>query len=389
MAESRFTRLFRTVAGRVDRRRGWDRLPLPLALIALIGIRDTLRQENLHDTGGGPLPGTEPTTPPPARWLEARSVNGAYNDLDHPEMGMAGMRFGRNVPLADAVPDQATMLTPSPRTVSRELMTRHEFIPATTLNVLAAAWIQFQVHDWFSHGATDKTRAFTVPLSDDDDWPDRPMKIPATGADPTATPGAPPTFRNSETHWWDASQIYGSTASLHSMIRSGAGGKVRLDEKGNLPVDPATLKDAGGVTGNWWLGLAIMHTLFMREHNAICDRLSAEYPTWSDDQLFDKARLINAALIAKIHTVEWTTGILGHPTLQVGMRANWWGLIGERLHNLIGGIGHDDVINGIPGSDTNHHTAPYAMTEEFVAVYRMHPSSPTTTSSALSPTARC
>ena len=34
-------------------------------------------------------------------------------------------------------------------------MTRDEFIPATTLNVLAAAWIQFEVHDWFSHGPND------------------------------------------------------------------------------------------------------------------------------------------------------------------------------------------------------------------------------------------
>src|SRR3954470_23155164 len=125
MAGFGFTRLLSKWAGRVDRRRGWDRLPLPLGLLAIIGIRDTLRQENLHDTGGGPLPGSEPPSPPPARWLGARSVDGAYNDLEHPEMGMAGMRFGRNVPLADAVPDEAAMLTPSPRTVSRELMTRH------------------------------------------------------------------------------------------------------------------------------------------------------------------------------------------------------------------------------------------------------------------------
>src|SRR4029453_2802473 len=28
---------------------------------------------------------------------------------------------------------------------------------------------------------------------------------------------------------------------------------------------------------------------------------------------------------------------------------------------------------GIPGSATEHHTAPYSLTEEFVSVYRMHP----------------
>ena len=80
-----------------------------------------------------------------------------------------------------------------------------------------------------------------------------------------------------------------------------------------------------------------------------------------------------AALIAKIHTVEWTTAILGHPALQIGMRANWFGLAEERVHRLFGRISDSEVISGIPGSATDHHSAPYSITEEFVAVYRMHP----------------
>ena len=47
------------------------------------------------------------------------------------------------------------LLEPNPRLVSRELLTRKEFKPATTLNLLAAAWIQFEVHDWFSHGKSE------------------------------------------------------------------------------------------------------------------------------------------------------------------------------------------------------------------------------------------
>ncbi len=31
------------------------------------------------------------------------------------------------------------------------------------------------------------------------------------------------------------------------------------------------------------------------------------------------------------------------------------------------------MLGGIPGSATNHHGVPYSLTEEFVAVYRMHP----------------
>ena len=46
--------------------------------------------------------------------------------------------------------------------------------------------------------------------------------------------------------------------------------------------------------------------------------------TVSSDQIFDKARIVNCALMAKIHTVEWTPAILAHPALQIGMSANWW-----------------------------------------------------------------
>ena len=114
----------------------------------------------------------------------------------------------------------------------------------------------------------------------------------------------------------------------------------------------------------------------MREHNAVCDVLHAAYPAWADDQVFDKARLVIAALIAKIHTVEWTTAILGHPALQIGMRANWFGLAEERVHRLLGRVSSSEIISGIPGSATDHHGAPYSITEEFVAVYRMHPLMP-------------
>jgi hypothetical protein len=117
----------------------------------------------------------------------------------------------------------------------------------------------------------------------------------------------------------------------------------------------------------------MMQTLFVREHNAICDRLQAEYSTWSDDEIFDRARLVNAALLAKIHTVEWTPAVISHPTTQLALRANWWGLEMERLSNAFGRISNSEVISGIPGSETNHYGIPYSLTEEFVAVYKMHP----------------
>jgi hypothetical protein len=82
---------------------------------------------------------------------------------------------------------------------------------------------------------------------------------------------------------------------------------------------------------------------------------------------------VNTALLAKIHTVEWTTAILGNPALQIGMRANWWGLAGERIGRTFGRLSDSEVVSGIVGGPTNHFDVPYALTEEFVAVYRMHP----------------
>lgn len=120
-------------------------------------------------------------------------------------------------------------------------------------------------------------------------------------------------------HWWDGSQIYGNDEATLAKLRSGERGKLRMGNDGLLPLDPDTGLDdefaanATGVYGNWWLGLSLLHALFTHEHNAICDRLAAEYPSWSDDDIFDHARLVNAALMAKIHTVEWTPSITAHP----------------------------------------------------------------------------
>lgn len=77
--------------------------------------------------------------------------------------------------------------------------------------------------------------------------------------------------------------------------------------------------------------------------------------------------------MAKIHTVEWTPAILDHPTLQLAMDSNWWGLMGEKLHKLLGRIAPGENISGIPGSGADQDGVPYSLTEEFVAVYRMHP----------------
>jgi heme peroxidase len=366
---------FNRAAEAVDQSVGWDRLPVPLGLLTLLGLRHTLREQNLSDTeAANPVDTPAPT--PDRPHLKARTPDGTYNDLGNPRMGSAGTRFGRNVPLAETYPDpEPALLSPSPRVVSQELLTRHTFQPATTLNLLAAAWLQFMIRDWLSHGKSEKENPWLIPLPPDDDWHENPMRILRTRRDPTRTPaeeGTPPTYVNTESHWWDASQIYGSSKEFQDQVRTGEDGKLRGDRDQMVNPDPQSLVQQAQLAG-WWVGLSLMFTLFTHEHNAICDRLRAEYPSWSDDDLFEHARLINAALLAKIHTVEWTTAILGHPTMQIGMRANWWGVAGERIHRLLGRISSSEAISGIVGSHTDHFGVPYSLTEEFVAVYRMHP----------------
>ena len=76
--------------------------------------------------------------------------------------------------------------------------------------------------------------------------------------------------------------------------------------------------------------------------------------------------------MAKIHTTEWTPALMNSPEGRLAMRGNWWGLLGEQFARAYGRRGEGEVLSGIPGSPADHHAAPYAMTEEFTAVYRMH-----------------
>src|SRR5258708_4778966 len=204
--------------------------------------------------------------------IRKRTLTGICNDQLNPLMGSTGQLFGRNVEFETAFPDlglnpltrnrhgdRLSLLVPDPQVISRRLFTRSQENPdacreglgaadpslsncdyqkAPFFNVLAAFWIQFMTHDWFSHleeGHNDtefmKTRCETQrvnntlqPLSPDDirrlgcrpdDRIDR-SYVPQSTAPGTFTSGgqnyldrAPKTMRNTNTAWWDASQIYG------------------------------------------------------------------------------------------------------------------------------------------------------------------------------------
>src|SRR3954471_7891403 len=136
-------KLLMPIAAPVDRRVGGGRLPYLLGLATLVGLRGRLRERNLYDTGVPSVedqPGDE----------SIRRPDGYFNDLTTPGMGGIDAPFGRNSPSQPGDPERS----PSAREVSEALFTRHEFLPASHLNVMAAAWLQFQVHDWVMHEKT-------------------------------------------------------------------------------------------------------------------------------------------------------------------------------------------------------------------------------------------
>ena len=373
----------RSVFSLVNRRVEWWRLPVRTSVLNLEAFRHVLRQQNLIDTQPGDAP--PQARPVPAALPEevrgARTPDGSYNDLSVPSMGAIGSAFGRNL-APDYRPSDDNH--PNPVLVSQRLLVRDHFIPATSLNLLAAAWIQFQVHDWVNHarhplGVDD----VVVPMPGGQKWasrvagnPENVMRIAGNEALATRPDGSQVLFANAASHWWDASEVYGSDPLRMASIREGA--KIRLTEQGYLPQDTSGM-DVTGFNESWWLGLASMHTLFAREHNAVCDELRAHYRTWSDERVYQTARLVIAALIAKIHTVEWTPAILATEAIDLGLKANWNGPPSNDWLTRLGlWLVDQHASVGIPRTTPDHHGTPYSLTEDFVTVYRLHPLIPDT-----------
>jgi len=381
-----------SLRGEADRRHGvwtdWYRKSLFHSIVALAAMRQKLTQGNLVNTypvrALTGFQARDQAIPPGVTHF--RTVDGSWNNLSNPKEGAAGVRFSRNVRLSVTWPRTGQeLLTPNPAEISQVLLARGAKMKEVPfLNLLAAAWIQFMIHDWTGHRMDRRFGVIEVPLPPDHParrkYYQRKMFVGRTAPDPTRMPedaGTPPTYINEETAWWDGSQIYGSHPKTARLLRALKGGKLRLNERGLLPVDSKGLEQAGS-TRTWWVGLSLVHTLFAREHNAICDMLGARYPAWNDNQLYNVARLINAALLAKIHSVEWTPAMLPNPKLASGMNSNWYGLMETFLKKR-----HErrtlppmkianPVLGGLVGNALNNEDVPYALSEEFVEVYRMH-----------------
>ena len=366
----------------------WYRRSYVLGILTLAYMREQLNRNNLKSTyPDGELIGfQEKGQSPPPGVIHSRTADGSWNNLEDPKEGAAGTRFPRNVVNSAIRPETGeTLMTPNPRELSRTFLARNgEMKEVPFLNLLAASWINFQNHDWIHHGELLLNDVHEVPLAEDDPargkYRQTNMFIGKTQRDPTRKSDleqTPITFINEVTHWWDGSQIYGSDQETLNRLRTGADGMLRMADSGLLPVDENGIEETG-FTRNWWVGLSMLHTLFAKEHNAICEHLKQTYSDWDDTRLFSVARLVNAAVMAKIHSVEWTPAILPNRVLDAGLNANWYGLLTNLLRSPENRKTVADVnvrnpeLGGVVGNPIDKHGQPYGLTEEFAEVYRLH-----------------
>jgi tetratricopeptide (TPR) repeat protein len=322
---------------------------------------------------------------PPGGAGAARTADGGWNDLSDPMAGAARTRFGFNTdPTQTEAETGVRLMTPNPRQVSRVLLTRKSGLKEIPfLNLVGATWIQFMNHDWVSYGDPADAPPYRIPLAEDDPvrrtLKQTHMLVRPTQTDPTRRAGEKvPTHINEVTSWWDGSQIYGSDSATLDSLRTHQGGKLEIDPvTGHLPV----LGDGVEKTGfrrNWWLGLSMLHLLFVKEHNAICELLSVRYPHFDDQRLFDIARLVNAAVMAKIHTVEWTPAVLANGTLHSAMNTNWYGALTnlfrtKQTRRTLAEINvADPIAGGLVGNASDNFGVAYSLTREFLSVYRLH-----------------
>lgn len=366
----------------------WYRKSMYRGILTLAYMREKLNHDNLKSTypAGRATAFLPDGLPAPQGVTHFRTADGSWNNLDDPKEGAAGTRFPRNVTNAAITPeDGERLLTPNPREVSRKLLTRGDTMAEVPfLNMLAASWIQFQNHDWINHGENITTEVIEVPLPEDDPARQRyrqsKLFVGRTQPDPTRQEvgeQTPVTFINEVTHWWDGSQIYGSDQQTQDRLRSGVDGKLRVEADGRLPTDRKGIEETGMIR-NWWVGLAMLHNLFVLEHNAICEHLKQAHPDWDDSRLFNVARLVNAAVMAKIHSIEWTPAILPNEALTMGLNSNWYGMLtyrfrkGKDRKTMADFNVANPELGGLVGNDLDKHGQPFGLTEEFVEVYRLH-----------------
>lgn len=341
---------------------------VPTGLVKLIAHRVILEKLNLYPAPVKPIPaGREAPTGPP----RGRPDDGFGTDFKNPTTAMEGCAIGRNMP---AMPKHLRDPhgKPEVQMVAQRLLARETFKPAAAqLNILAASWIQAMVHDWIGH--SDGAKTVTLDAKTDSGKSLCPFaKSPFSFKNTKERPDGH--FESERTNWWDASFVYGNNTSQLSEARTGKGGKMVTSD---IPCALAERNDGTYIAGdnkNSWVGVALLQDIFIREHNWLTDKMAEENPKMTDQELFAAARVVVSALVAKIHTTDWTPQLINTRLLRIGMDTNWDGILkaafGIPIYGVLSKMGMKK------GKVSNNRDTPFCLTEEFAAVYRLHSLSP-------------
>ncbi len=260
-----------------------------------------------------PRPGAaQPAPPPPPKpTVRYRSIDGSGNSLTNAGLNALGADFSRigTARFSDQVWAIRTDL-PNTRTISNLVVDGNGDVPNPEgLSGMMYAWGQFIDHD-INLTLSDGINHIDIAIPAND--PTLSGSIPLTRAviDPlTGVAGKPALTTNNVTGWLDGSMVYGSSAATAASLRA-ADGHLLTSAGNNLPiVDGAFV--AGDIRVQENPDLTAVQTLLMREHNRQVDLLKAAHPDWTSDQLYDQARAIVTAEIARITYNEFLPHLLG------------------------------------------------------------------------------
>jgi len=294
---------------------------------------------------------------------------GAPSDVNARYSGAVGNKFVHEDPTLPASQQANILNGPNPRDISTALFTQST--PVTNnvgANGLTMAWVNFFVHDFMYH-TTDYSNPYAIPISASDpeygslvsSHPNTEyyMLVPNTvqSTIPEDLTSPYPVYRDNTTAWFDTSQVYGRSTAETLSLRTLVGGQLIMGSDNLLPnaapyaysVDPFL---AGDYRVNFHPGLTAIQTLWAREHNNIASILQANNPTWTDEQIFQTARLIVSAEVIKIHSLEWTNQLGQNPGDQA-VTKSLVSLFGEPLTT------EDQILT-------------HVVSEEFVASYHWH-----------------
>lgn len=273
--------------------------------------------------------------------FEARSITGWRNNLLRPELGMAETPLLRQAAVDFDFAMSGTMSgeLPDARTISNMVHRQVEHGPnSARASDMLWQWGQFLDHDISLTPATitSSQAAIRIPRGDPafDPFGTGLRLIPfdrslidqgsGTGAD------NPREQSNQISAFIDASNVYGSSSSRVSLLRTNDGtGRLRTVGRGLfLPPNPSRLaiEDggrpraglflAGDIRVNEQVALIAMHTLFVREHNRLADEITIEHPELTGHEIFELARKIVGAQMQVITYQEFLPLLLGPRALE-------------------------------------------------------------------------